>query len=340
MCATPRADRRSSYRGRPVSATTRASSPGLLEIFSEAAEVSQIRVYHDLTTADRDVIRVRAEGAGPEVAVEDGAALVGGARNLLLAAACSVERPQPLYRGGANREAARFLGRVRPGPAEPDGSVVTLATPAVTPPVRLDPDGPAVESFARIVSRRLLGSLPAARRAVEATAAGGVGAFADLVEAGVSANLCEAVADLAEISAAADIGVSWALTLPAGEPAGSARFAAADTAILRAAARSYRESEPQEDARLAGFVSRPCGEGTTDRAKWSCAPANRARPVRGERSRRSWANATTNGRARRIETNSPWSRGETLQRIGPRRHLRNPRIVEVLRPEEESATSG
>lgn len=310
----------------------------LLEIFSETADVSQVRVHHDLTTADRDVIRVRAEGDGWEVSVADRAALIEGARDLVFAAACSVERPRALHRAGANREAARYLRRVCLGHTEPGGFVVTLVTPAVSP-VRLDPDRPAEEPFARTVSRRLLRSLLATRRAVEATAAGEAGALADLVEAGVSANLCEAIAGLTEAFDAVDIGVSWALTSPAAEPPGSARFIAADSAVVREAARSYRAGEPEEVS-LVGFVSR-LGNGETERerevvlqAREPDAPGRR-RTVTAVLGERDYDRAIEAHRGKLAVI----ARGD-LQRIGSRWHLQSPRIVEVLRPEEKTAKRG
>ena len=312
----------------------------LLEIFSETAEVSQLRVHHDLTAADRDVIRVGAEGDGPEAAVEDRVALLEGARDLLFAAACSVERPQALHRAGENPEAAKHLRRVRLGPAESGGFVATLLAPPVSPGGLPDPDRPEEEPFSRTVSKRLIRSLRVTRRAAEATAAGEAGAFADLVEAGVSANLCEAIAGLTEAFAAVDIGVSWALTSPADEPASSTRFAAADSAPVREAARFYREGEPQEAASFVGFVSR-LGNGETERegevtlrVREPDAPGRR-RTVTAVLGERDYQRAVE---ARRDEL-AVIVRGD-LQRIGSRWHLQSPRIVEVLRPEEEPAKRG
>lgn len=308
----------------------------LLEIFSEDAGVSQVRVHHDLTTADRDVIRVRAEGDGSEIAVADRVALLEGARDLVFAAACSVERPQALHRAGANREAARYLRRVCLGHTEPGGFVVTLVTPAVSP-VRLDPDWPAEEPLARTVSKRLIGSLLATRRATEATAAGEAGAFADLVGAGVSANLCEAIADLTKVFPAVDIGVSWALTLPVDERATSVGFAAADSAIVRQAAKFYRAREPEEDVPLVGFVSRLRREKTERQGEVTLqvrppdAPGQR-RTVTAVLGERDYERAIEAHRYKLAVI----ARGD-LQRIGSRWHLQSPRIEDVLRPEEGSA---
>ena len=66
----------------------------------------------DLVTANRDVVRIRAGGIGDgNLNVNSGVDLIGGSRDMLLAAACSLREPQPLYRAGANKEANDLLNR-------------------------------------------------------------------------------------------------------------------------------------------------------------------------------------------------------------------------------------
>ena len=73
--------------------------------------MDELSLYRDLVTADRDVIRVRAGGKDDgAVALSDGVSLVSGARDMLLAAACSLSNPRPLYRAGANRRAMTICG--------------------------------------------------------------------------------------------------------------------------------------------------------------------------------------------------------------------------------------
>ena len=81
---------------------------GVIGIFAASKERDELSLYRDLATADRDAIRIRAaEGEDGSIPVDDGVRLVGGARDPLLAAACSLRtRPQRLYRAVANRKAA------------------------------------------------------------------------------------------------------------------------------------------------------------------------------------------------------------------------------------------
>ena len=76
----------------------------LIEAFAEVAGQDEMSVQRCLATADRDVVRVRAaESDDGSVTLNDGVDLIGGARGLLLLAACSLREPQPVYRAGANR---------------------------------------------------------------------------------------------------------------------------------------------------------------------------------------------------------------------------------------------
>ena len=93
-----------------------------------------------------------------------------------------------------------------------------------------------------------------ARQATERAAAGDDGAFDETVHSGVSANLCEALVRIIEPFPMLDVGVSWARTRPAPTTGAVVRFGRADAALLREAARSFRERAPRPEVRLHGFV--------------------------------------------------------------------------------------
>ena len=80
----------------------------IIEIFAEVAEVDELALYRDLAMADRDVVRVRAVDSDESgsLVVSDGIDLLSGASDMILAAACSLQGAQPIYRAGANREAS------------------------------------------------------------------------------------------------------------------------------------------------------------------------------------------------------------------------------------------
>ena len=232
----------------------------LIEIFARAAETDELSLYRDLVTADRDVIRVRAaEGGEGTVPLTNGLDLLRGAHDMMLAAACSLDSPRPLYRAGSYRGASDYLGRIRLGQTEHGSFTVTLLTPVVSPPMQPalggdwgSEDGP----LERRMTTRLIGALAAVRTAAELTVGGAADAFFEAVGSGVSANLCDALATLIEPFPVLDVSVTWARTLPRRPARETARFARGDAPILREAARSFRSREPRPDERLFGFARR------------------------------------------------------------------------------------
>ena len=255
-------------RGRPELLVPRTDRLGdyasvvyrLIEIFADAAETDQLSLYRDLVTADRDVIRVRAaESDDGAVALSDGLDLLRGAHDMMLAAACSLHSPRPLYRAGSNREASEFVRRIRLGQTEHGSFAVTLLTPVVPPPMQPTLAGaerPEDDPIERRMTRRIVGALSAARTATERTVSGVGESFFEAVEHGVSANLCDALATLVEPFPTLDVGVTWARTLPRSTAREVVRFARADAPILREAARSFRNLEPRPDVRLVGAVQK------------------------------------------------------------------------------------
>ncbi len=228
----------------------------LIKTFAQVEDHDEISVYRSLVTADRDVIRVRTgDSQGGSVRLADGLNLIGGVRDMLLAAACSLGQPKPVYRTGANRNADLVDG-IRLAHTDQGSFVVTLFTPVVPPPIpALLPD--VVDGDAPIVRRltvRLMEALVAARRASERVAAGEGSAFGEAVESGVSTNLCEALDQIIRCSPKLDVSVAWAATRPRTEGQRAVRFGRSDGPLMREAARSFRERAPRPDMVLQGYV--------------------------------------------------------------------------------------
>ena len=239
----------------------------LIKIFVRVAERDDFSLYRDLVTSDRDIIRVRvAESADGRLTINNGVDLVDGARDMLLAGACSLRESRPLYRAGANVEATGFVNQVRLGQTEQGSFVVTLLTPVVSPPVPAlfsDPeerDAP----IERQITRRLTEALGVTRKAAEKAASGDGSAFDDAVAGGVSANLCEALVRLIGPFPTLDVGVTWARTRPMTSVVDTFRFGEADVPILNEAARGFRSQEPQLNKRVFGIIRRLSRDVTED----------------------------------------------------------------------------
>ena len=231
----------------------------LIAIFAKAAGRDELSLYRDLVTADRDVVRTRVtETDDGSLTLNRGVDLISGTRDLVLAAACSLREPQPLYRLGANREANELLEGIRLGQTEHGSFVVTLLTPVVSPPLpTLLPEYEVSDDpIERQMTRRLTEALAATGEATERATAGDGTAFAESVDRGVSANLCDALVKLIGPFPTLDISVAWARTRPISPSREVFRLARADAAILSEAARQFRNREPQLDTRLFGTVQR------------------------------------------------------------------------------------
>jgi hypothetical protein len=246
----PRTDRLADYA---------ATVSRLIRMFAEENETDELATYRDLIGADRDVVRVRAYGGDDDgsVQLDAGVKIVAQSRDMLLAAACAARAPQALYRAGANKEAIEYMRRVKLGQTEHGSFVVTLLAPV--PPLlqpQLDPSWVSLddEPMERMVTRRLMSSLEASRSAAEMALSGDGDAFENAVASGVSANLCEAVANLIEQSNGLDISLTWARTRPTPEALRKVIFSVNDAEILKEAARTFRLRQPKPDVTLYGSI--------------------------------------------------------------------------------------
>ena len=239
----------------------------LIETFADVADQDELTVYRDLVTADRDVIRVRIAGDDDgNLTVEDGMNLLGGARDLLLSAACSLGQARPLYRTGANRQATELVRRIRLGQTERGSFVVVLLSPVVSVPMPTMFEGSDDRGvpFERRLTLRVVEALKAVRSATESDATGDGNLLAEAVENGVSANLCEALVRLIGPFPALDVSVAWARTRPMASARTAVQFRSRDAAVLKDVARSLRGRERRPEVRLIGFVARLKREGTEE----------------------------------------------------------------------------
>ena len=309
----------------------------LIKIFADVAELDELTLYRDLVTSDRDVTRVSIPVDSPDgtISINEGANLASGARDMLLAAACALESPRPLYRPGANKEANEILQRTRFGHTEQGSFVVTLLSPVIPPLVQV-PLLPNIESnddpVDRKVTKRLMTALEATRRATERTIGGDTQAFSEAVQSGVSANLCEALVNLVEPFRKLDVSTTWARTRPMGTARQLVFFSNNDAPILKEAARTFRSLEPKLDERLVGWVQRlKRDESETDGTITLRASIDgRLQSVSATLTQLDYNQAIEAHKKR-----SPVIIEGDLDRFGQRWRLLNPRITEVIPNSDE-----
>ena len=240
----------------------------IVEILSKIEERDGLAILRDLSMAEFDLVRVRAPGAigDGSISIDMGVTLFEQSRNMLLAAACSTSRPQPAFRAGSNREAVAYLQKVRLGQTEQGSFVVNLLSPVPSGPAVQtgSPSGLRGEPFARRVTHKLVSGLRAVRQAVDLAGRSlnrDVGVFEDMVEDGVSANLCDAVEKMLtsensrENQGSLDISISWALTRP--HPGGRAQvqFEGSDAPVLKEASLILKEWQEWPNGRIQGRVT-------------------------------------------------------------------------------------
>jgi|JI10StandDraft_1071094.scaffolds.fasta_scaffold162200_1 hypothetical protein len=221
-------------------------------------------VLAEVRASTFDIIRLRSTGPGVgqgRVPVELGARLFGLTRDLVLAAACSAHDPRPVYRTRKPSEAVEFLRRVKLAAPEEGSFIVTVYAP-VPPDLQVTLFEAQEEEvpFERRATLTLASASMAARQAAEhAGQGGGADPFLDGAIAGISANLCDALAGFVDgdDTTGLDLQFAWAASrlVPAGTP--TAVHVGSDLSpILREGARLLRATGSTPDFELDGAVVR------------------------------------------------------------------------------------
>jgi len=236
-----------------------------LSVLERAERRSQLEIVRDLIAAPADVIRIRAqqpESRDGTIPLDDGVELVQRAREMLLAAACAAVQPKAFFPPRKPVEAVAYMEKVRLGQTERGSYVVTLLSrvpPSLEPTksgqTHLDVEDP----FERRVTQTLARALMAIRKASQDSATtGDFASFQNAIQAGVSANLCDALAAMAGGSATAEdleVNFTWSRLRPleTNEPR---RILLSADAIptIEEAGRIFRETSPRQDFELLGFV--------------------------------------------------------------------------------------
>lgn len=232
-------------------------------------------IVADIVKSQNDILRIRTESAAPSgsAPLEDALALLRASRDMLEAAASTVDRPRPVLGPRKPFAASEFANSAQVS-TEPGSFVVALAVPvsnesgvrnsdfaAPGEGVLFDPKIP----YARRVNERLMRSVARAVELGESVGLGerDIGEFDAAVELGVSANLLEALVNIGTRDQDGDsidrrrrtfsIAMRWAFGRrpSAGVPE---RVGVTRDAILvfEDAATSFRRRQPQPDTEIVG----------------------------------------------------------------------------------------
>lgn len=235
----------------------------LLDDLARLENRTPAEVLRDIKAAAIDIVRLAIDSTvtrDGRIPVEAGRRVYEASRDLLLAAACSVIDPRPVFAKRKPDEAMKLLDRARFGQTEIGSFVLTMEC-SISPrfqqtlvPNDSDPDAP--------LERRTLTRLAHALREAEAatresSASGRIDPFIERTKHGVSSNLCDAVAEIIEATAADALAASFSFAprRPLATDAPRHIVFSSDTApILREAATRLRDEATYPDTDVVGLV--------------------------------------------------------------------------------------
>ena len=217
-------------------------------VLSAVEERSQLDVFYDLTATGADVIRVRSlNGMAKEsLSLRQSARLLNDAYSMVASAARAVEKPQAAYRGPVSSDVADYLDNVRPSPGDHQGYELTLHSPVPAGfQSQQDMGDDFYAPFSRLATLKLAEALGHSSEAISGIVVDdNLERFRQAVSHGVSANLCDAVANLAKKGDGIEIDFFWAPVRPSTIGDHSFQFSEHSADILTEAARSFRRDEP------------------------------------------------------------------------------------------------
>lgn len=238
----------------------------LIADISEVQRRNPQAVLADVRSACLDVIRLTLRGPGMEngsLGVGAGVGTLQGARDLLLAAACSAIEPRSAYLGRKPVQALDFLELAKFARVERGSVVLCIEVPV--PPLlqgavpHTDAEMPEPE-LARRVTRQLVTGMVALQDALpDCSAADSIEPAVSRVTTGVSANLCDAIMRMLEAARAEELGMSVGFAsrrqVPVSLPR-KATFRASDMAMLREVARGLQARNEAQFVTVLGPVVR------------------------------------------------------------------------------------
>jgi hypothetical protein len=238
----------------------------VLDTLTEVENRSALPIVHDIHAVFFDVIRLRQVGTGTNwtVSLLDGVRLSSTGRSALLAAACSAVSPRRAYHTRKPQKALAYAESLRLDQSERGSYVLPILShvPMRGPSEQMSlpnmpaglSDEPYERKVTRIFARALARTISAAARTVST---GAFDAFDDAVDDGVSADLCEALGEMAECPSMTsfEVSISWAPSRPVPrEPRPRFTFGTDVLEVVREAGQVLRAKAPIDDFDLVGVV--------------------------------------------------------------------------------------
>lgn len=226
-------------------------------------------ILAELQSTASDSIRVATLHRQSEhvLSLQDAGLLFRDSLAMITAAARSVKKPRRAFRGALPTDAAAYLKSISVAPTAFSAFDLTLLSP-IPPLYGVGSHSARVRQmsfehpFARRAVLRLKNGLSATQKAVaDVKTHGKFTSFDNAVQEGVSANLCDAVVGLVQLSEefgdGLSVNVRWAPTRPLnGNQLVSIPFSAHDAAIIREAGDRLRARASYTDEHVIADVAR------------------------------------------------------------------------------------
>lgn len=230
-----------------------------LQTLEESEDRSQLEIYSDVLGAGADIVSLRSanDNRQRDWSLAAGADIMNRARDLMMASARIAERPgSPVYAGRMTAKVQNYVRELRTLPVGESWDTLTIHSP-VSPDFGVqggftrDSDPP----FSRRVIETLGASLNEASKAVHTVLGNNdLTTFENAATRGVSANLCEAVADLVHQNRGLQVGIAWAPIRAGVSHGGTFQFSESAAEALYGGAEFLRKEHPVPDVFVQGEI--------------------------------------------------------------------------------------
>ncbi|MGH3734224.1 MAG: hypothetical protein ACRDT6_01140 [Micromonosporaceae bacterium] len=232
----------------------------LLHTLSKAEERSPGEIAEDISSPEMDTAYVRtfpADLPSGYISLNAGLRVIQGVRGMLEAAGrVEVEGVRPAFSGTRPPGVVRVLDEVTLGPSK-SGSYILPLRVSVQRPDQSEIFDAETLPLARRMLLRLLSALTAAHAATMSVRADNdYSAFDETVDAGVSANLCRSLSDLAGLERREpfEVGFRWGRALPSPLAAATITFPEGAGSLVFEVAKQLERLAAGGEASIRGVI--------------------------------------------------------------------------------------